>query len=97
MVTFQFKTWIFLQKKKSTNAFQLELINSFINNMFDTDIHLSTTLLNEYFLAILQYFLEHLAFGTFARVSYNILYLKYHKNGKSITSIEGVYIYSNMQ
>lgn len=60
--------------------------------MFDTDIHLSITLLNEYFLAILQYFLEHLAFGTFIP-AFRSADLKYHKNQKrNITFIEGVYI-----
>lgn len=66
---FPFQSMDFLLK--INQCFSHKLINSYINNMFDTNIHLSGTLLNEYFLATLQYFLEHLAFGTFARALYN--------------------------
>lgn len=58
--------------------------------MFDTNIHFSSTLLNEYFLAILQYFLEHWLLALL--LAFRTTYLKYNKNGKSITSAEGVYI-----
>lgn len=75
------------QKKNQPNAFSSDLINSFINNMLDTDIHLSITLLNEYFSGYSAIFSGTFGFWHFStRVPYKID-LKNHqkKNSKERT------------